>query len=116
MEQLVAKLPGLFFVGLTEADSGALIRSSTPGNRLSADDIALCHAEIVQLKQLALKNVDPTLAPEDLSEILITMSDQLHIVRLVRQGRLLLSIVLDTSLASLPRARMALNAAANTIG
>lgn len=116
LEQLVAKLPGLLFAGLTEVETGTLIRGRTPSDLLPAAAVARHHAELVRLKHLALKQAAPATMPEDLREILVTISDQLHLLRLVRQGQLLLSIVLDPHQVSLPIARMALNSAANVIG
>ncbi len=116
LEQLVVKLPGLLFAGLTEIETGVAVRGRTPSDILPAAPIARFHAELVRLERLALKHAAKGTAPEELREILVTISDQLHLLRVVRDGQLLLSIVLDPRLSSLPTARVALQAAANTIG
>ncbi|MFD1467502.1 hypothetical protein ACFQ48_04630 [Hymenobacter caeli] len=114
LEQLVAELPGLFFAGLTQVETGTAIQGRTPGDVLPAAPVARYHADVVRLERQALKAAQGA-PPEVLREVLITMSDQLHLLRLVRNGELLLSIVLNPSLASLSLARIALQAAANTI-
>ena len=116
LEQLVARLPGLLFAGLTEVESGTAVRARTPGDLLAAGPLARYHAELIRLKRLALRQVAQGATPEVLREVLVTMSGQLHLLRLVRDGELLLSIVLDPRQISLPTARMALQTAANLIG
>lgn len=115
LEQLVAKLPGLLFAGLTEVETGTAVRGRTPGDLLPAAGVARYHADLIRLERQALKAAQGATA-EVLREILVTMSDQLHLLRVVRDGEMLLSIVLDPRLTALPTARMALQAAANIIG
>jgi|GEM_PF-6592216 len=113
LEQLVAELPGLLFTGLTAVETGEAVPGLTLSTQLPPA-VAHYHADMIRLERLALHAAQGT-AAEVLREMLITMSDQLHLLCLVRQGDLLLSLVLDANLASLSVARVALLAAAETI-
>ena len=95
-------------MGVTECATGELVAGHAPGGFVPAAQAARYHAELVRFQQQVLVQGEQ----QTPGEFSLTITTQWHLVRVVDQGRRLLSLIVDTRSVGLGQARAALNRAA----
>lgn len=103
VEQLRSELPHLLAVAVVDVASGVSLTAYTSSAALDLPTVAKFQAGLVQRKQEALAALD--LPGEQLEDILITLSSQLHLLRLTSTGERLISLVVDARTTNLALAR-----------
>ena len=82
---IVGDLPDLLAVSVMDLKAGTLVATYHIGGKLNPAKAAAANAEVIRQKQLALHALG--LADEAIEDILITLSTQWHILRLLPDGR-----------------------------
>lgn len=101
--QLRAELPQLLAVAVVDVASGASLAAHSASAALDLPTAARFQAGLVQRKHAALAALN--LPDEQLEDILITLSSQLHLLRLTSTGERLISLVVDARTTNLALAR-----------
>lgn len=103
VEQLRLELPQLLAVAVVDVASGTSLAAHTSSPALDLLTAAKFQAGLVQRKHEALAALD--LPGEQLEDIMITLSSQLHLLRLSNTGARLISLVVDARTTNLALAR-----------
>lgn len=103
VEQLRAELPHLLAVAVIEVATGTSLAAHSVLPEQDWRAAARFQARLVQGKQEALAAL--ALPDEQLEDILITLSSQLHLLRLTSTGEQLISLVVDANTTNLALAR-----------
>ncbi|MCA8833401.1 hypothetical protein [Hymenobacter pini] len=103
VEQLRAELPHLLAVAVVEVATGTSLAAYSVLPEQDWRAAAGFQARLVQGKQEALAAL--ALPNEQLEDILITLSSQLHLLRLTSTGEQLISLVVDANTTNLALAR-----------
>ncbi|AHJ99470.1 hypothetical protein [Hymenobacter swuensis] len=103
VEQLRNELPQLLAVAVVDVASGTSLAAHTSSPTLDLLTAAKFQAGLVQRKHEALAALN--LPDEQLEDIMITLSSQLHLLRLSSTGERLISLVVDAQTTNLALAR-----------
>lgn len=99
VQNILNDLPGLLAVAVVDISSGMSLASHTNSN-INPDTAAAYNTEVVKQKQKAIGALK--LQDEAIDDILITLSNQLHLLKLVNGGKKFIYLVVnprDTNLA-----------------
>lgn len=108
VEQVRAELPELLAVAVVEVASGASVAAYSATPAINPDTAASFNARVVQLKRQAIAALQ--LEGEQLNDILITLTSQLHLLQLTPDGRRFIYLVMPAQNTSLGIAREVLRA------
>ncbi|HEX8425739.1 hypothetical protein [Hymenobacter sp.] len=100
VQDVITDLPGLTAVAVVDATSGMSLASHTNSPNLNPDTAAAYNTEVVKQKQKAMAALK--LTGEKIEDILISLSSQLHLIRLNDAGTKFIYLVVnsrDTNLA-----------------
>ena len=106
LEGLLRELPDLVAVAVVQTDTGATLAKHTTTDSLNPETAAAYNAEVVKQKQKALAALH--LPGETIDDILISLSTQLHLIKLTPDGSKFIYLVANAQHTSLAMAREAL--------
>lgn len=110
---IATELPTLRAVAVVEAASGATLAAYSSTTSLHLETAAAYSAEVVKQKQKALAALQ--LTDEKIEDILMTLSTQLHLIKLSADGRKLIYLVVDAHDTNLAVAREVLCSSVATL-
>lgn len=99
VQNIINDLPGLMAVAIVDVSSGMSLASHS-NSGINPDTAAAYNTEVVKQKQKAMAALK--LQGETMEDILITLTTQLHLIRLVNDGKKFIYLVVssrDTNLA-----------------
>jgi len=99
VQHILHDLPGLLAVAVVDISSGMSLASHSNSN-INPDTAAAYNTEVVKQKQKAISALK--LQGESLDDVLITLTNQLHLLKLVNDGKKFIYLVVnprDTNLA-----------------
>ena len=99
VQNILNDLPGLLAVAVVDISSGMSLASHT-NSSINPDTAAAYNTEVVKQKQKAISAIK--LQGEGIDDILITLTNQLHLLKLVNDGKKFIYLVVnprDTNLA-----------------
>lgn len=100
VQNIIDSLPQLVAVAIVDAQSGMTLASHTNNPNLNPETAAAYNTEVVKQKQKAMSALK--LAGETIDDILITLTNQLHLINLLDGGKKFIYLVVnqrDTNLA-----------------
>lgn len=113
VEQVRAELPELLAVAVVDVASGASLAAHSGTATFNPATAASFNAEVVKLKLKAMAALQ--LAGEQLDDILITLSSQLHLLQLSPDGRRFIYLVVARQSTNLGIARAVLQGQINQL-
>jgi len=99
VQNIINDLPGLLAVAVVDISSGMSLASHS-NSSINPDTAAAYNTEVVKQKQKAIQALK--LQGETIDDILITLNSQLHLLKLVNDGKKFVYLVVnsrDTNLA-----------------
>ena len=99
VQNILNDLPGLMAIAVVDISSGMSLASHT-NSGINPDTAAAYNTEVVKQKQKAMAALK--LQGETMDDILITLTNQLHLIKLVGDGKKFIYLVVnsrDTNLA-----------------
>ena len=99
VQHILNDLPGLLAVAVVDISSGMSLASHS-NSSINPDTAAAYNTEVVKQKQKAISALK--LQGESLDDVLITLTNQLHLLKLVNEGKKFIYLVVnprDTNLA-----------------
>jgi predicted regulator of Ras-like GTPase activity (Roadblock/LC7/MglB family) len=99
VQNIINDLPGLLAVAVVDISSGMSLASHT-NSSINPDTAAAYNTEVVKQKQKAIGALK--LQGEVIDDVLITLTNQLHLLKLVNDGKKFIYLVVnprDTNLA-----------------
>ncbi|OUJ75937.1 hypothetical protein [Hymenobacter crusticola] len=100
IQEIINALPGLMAVAVVDAQSGMALASHSNSPSLNPETAAAYNTEVVKQKQKAMAALK--LTDEKIEDILMTLSHQLHLIKLSEDGKKFIYLVVnsrDTNLA-----------------
>ena len=100
VQNIITDLPGLMAVAVVDATSGMALASHSNSPGLNPDTAAAYNTEVVKQKQKAMAALK--LNGEKIEDILISLSNQAHLIKLSDNGSKFIYLVVnsrDTNLA-----------------
>ncbi|SNC76209.1 hypothetical protein SAMN06265337_3269 [Hymenobacter gelipurpurascens] len=100
VQEILNDLPGLMAVAVVDVTSGMSLASHTNVPSINPDTAAAYNTEVVKQKQKAMSALK--LQGESIDDILITLSNQIHLLKLTEAGNKFIYLVVnsrDTNLA-----------------
>lgn len=100
VQEILNDLPGLMAVAVVDVTSGMSLASHTNVPSINPDTAAAYNTEVVKQKQKAMTALK--LQGESIEDILITLSNQIHLLKLTEAGNKFIYLVVnsrDTNLA-----------------
>ena len=100
VQNIINDLPQLVAVAIVEVQSGMCLASHTTSPTLNPETAAAYNTEVVKQKQKAMAALK--LTDEKIDDILITLTNQLHLIKLFDEGKKFIYLVVnkrDTNLA-----------------
>jgi hypothetical protein len=112
VQQVLAELPELMAVAVVDVASGISLASHS-NSIINPDTAATFNAEVVKLKQKAMAALQ--LDDEHLDDILVTLSNQLHLLKLASNGRKFIYLAVQAHTTNLAMAREVLRVQAEQL-
>ncbi len=84
VQNIMDELPSLIAVAIVDTNTGMTLASHSNNPAINPDSAAAYNAEVVKQKQKAMSALK--LTGENLDDILITMSNQIHLIKLIGNG------------------------------
>ncbi|WP_046243644.1 hypothetical protein [Hymenobacter terrenus] len=100
VQNIINSLPGLLAVAVVDVTSGMALASHSNSPNLNPETAAAYNTEVVKQKQKAISALK--LQGERIDDILITLSNQLHLLNLSEDGKKFIYLAVnsrDTNLA-----------------
>ncbi|GAB3660433.1 hypothetical protein GCM10027594_30830 [Hymenobacter agri] len=98
VQEVLNDLPGLLAVAVVDINSGMALASHSNSPSLNPETAAAYNTEVVKQKQKAMSALK--LTGENIEDILITLSNQLHLIKLAGTKFIYLAVnARDTNLA-----------------
>lgn len=99
VQEIINDLPGLVAVAVVDTTSGMSLASHTNSPSINPDTAAAYNTEVVKQKQKAMAALK--LTGETIDDILITLSNQIHLLKLTDNNKFIYLVVnsRDTNLA-----------------
>ena len=100
VQNIIDDLPQLIAVAIVEVSSGMCLASHSNSPTLNPETAAAYNTEVVKQKQKAMSALK--LTGEKIDDILITLTNQLHLINLLDDGKKFIYLVVnqrDTNLA-----------------
>lgn len=108
VKDVLAALPELLAVAVIDVERGQALASYSSVRELNPAKAAPYNAEVVRQKRRALEALQ--LPNEKIEDILITMREQLHLLRVTHDGRQILYLAVHSQDTNLAIARSVLHA------
>ena len=113
VEAIINDLPSLVAVAIVDVNSGMALASHSNSPTLNPETAAAYNTEVVKQKQKAMSALK--LTGEKLEDILITLSNQLHLIRLNSEGNKFMYLVVNSRETNLAIAREVLRGHADDL-
>lgn len=99
VQDILDELPGLLAVAIVDTNSGMSLASHSNAAGINPDTAAAYNTEVVKQKQKAMAALK--LTDEKIEDILITLSNQIHLLKLTNTNKFIYLVVnaRDTNLA-----------------
>jgi hypothetical protein len=107
VQNILNDLPGLMAIAVVDISSGMSLASHT-NSGINPDTAAAYNTEVVKQKQKAMAALK--LQGETMDDILITLTNQLHLIKLVGEGKKFIYLVVNSRETNLAIAREVLRA------
>jgi predicted regulator of Ras-like GTPase activity (Roadblock/LC7/MglB family) len=107
VQNVLNDLPGLMAIAVVDISSGMSLASHT-NSSINPDTAAAYNTEVVKQKQKAMAALK--LQGETMDDILITLTTQLHLIKLVGDGKKFIYLVVNSRETNLAIAREVLRA------
>jgi predicted regulator of Ras-like GTPase activity (Roadblock/LC7/MglB family) len=107
VQNILNDLPGLMAIAIVDISSGMSLASHT-NSSINPDTAAAYNTEVVKQKQKAMAALK--LQGETMDDILITLTTQLHLIKLVGEGKKFIYLVVNSRETNLAIAREVLRA------
>jgi hypothetical protein len=107
VQNILNDLPGLMAIAVVDISSGMSLASHT-NSGINPDTAAAYNTEVVKQKQKAMAALK--LQGETMDDILITLTNQLHLIKLVGDGKKFIYLVVNSRETNLAIAREVLRA------
>ncbi|WP_199907825.1 hypothetical protein, partial [Klebsiella aerogenes] len=92
VQNILNELPGLMAVAVVDISSGMSLASHT-NSTINPDTAAAYNTEVVKQKQKAISALK--LQGEGIDDVLITLTNQLHLLKLVNDGKKFIYLVVN---------------------
>lgn len=113
VQRVLAQLPELLAVAVVDARSGTSLAAHSNAANIAPETAAAFNAEVVRQKQKALTALN--LIDEHIEDILISLSNQLHLMRLADGGRKFIYLAVSAHTTNLAEAREVLRVQAGQL-
>ncbi|MVN76093.1 hypothetical protein GO988_07130 [Hymenobacter sp. HMF4947] len=113
VQSVLDDLPGLLAVAVVDTSSGMSLASHSNSPTLNPDTAAAYNSQVVKQKQKAISALK--LQDETIQDILITLSNQLHLINLTKDGHKFIYLVVNMHDTNLAIAREVLRLYANQL-
>jgi predicted regulator of Ras-like GTPase activity (Roadblock/LC7/MglB family) len=108
VDAIVSDLPGLMAVAVVDITSGMALASHSNSPSINPETAAAYNTEVVRQKQKAMTALK--LQNETIEDILITLTNQLHLLKLNSEGNKFIYLVVNSREVNLAIAREVLRA------
>ena len=113
IEAIISDLPGLLAVAVVDVTSGMALASHSNSPNINPETAAAYNTEVVKQKQKAMTALK--LQNEIIEDILITLTNQLHLLKLTPNGNKFIYLVVNSRETNLAIAREVLRTHAEEI-
>ena len=113
VEEILNDLPGLLAVAVVDVASGMSLASHSNSPNLNPDTAAAYNTEVIKQKQKAISALK--LSNENIEDVLITLTNQLHLLKLTTGGTKFIYLVVNSRETNLAIAREVLRATAGQL-
>ena len=113
VQSILDALPSLMAVAVVDIQSGMALASHSNAPGLNPDTAAAYNTEVVKQKQKAMTALK--LQGERIDDILISLSNQLHLLNLTEDGKKFIYLVVNSRETNLAIAREVLRATADQL-
>jgi hypothetical protein len=103
VDAIITDLPGLMAVAVVDVTSGMALASHTNSASINPETAAAYNTEVVKQKQKAMSALK--LTNETIEDILITLTNQLHLIKLNAAGNKFIYLVVNSRETNLAIAR-----------
>lgn len=110
---ILTELPGLLAVAVVDVESGTSLASHSNSLAINPATAAVYNAEVVKHKQKAMAALQ--LSDETIEDILITLSSQLHLLKVTEDGGRFIYLAVNAHDTNLGIAREVLRAQAHQL-
>jgi hypothetical protein len=113
VEAIISDLPGLMAVAVVDVTSGMALASHSNSPSINPETAAAYNTEVVRQKQKAMTALK--LTNETIEDILITLTNQLHLLKLTPNGNKFIYLVVNSRETNLAIAREVLRSTADQL-
>jgi hypothetical protein len=113
VQAIINSLPSLLAVAIVDAQSGMALASHSNSPSLNPETAAAYNTEVVKQKQKAMSALK--LSGEKIEDILMTLSNQLHLIKLADEGKKFIYLVVNSRDTNLAIAREVLREGADLL-
>ena len=113
IQDVLNDLPGLVAIAVVDITSGMALASHSNSPTLNPETAAAYNTEVVKQKQKAMSALK--LGNENIEDILITLTNQLHLIKLTNNGSKFIYLVVNSRETNLAIAREVLRATADQL-
>lgn len=113
VDAIIGDLPGLMAVAVVDINSGMALASHSNSPNINPETAAAYNTEVVKQKQKAISALK--LTGETIEDILITLSNQLHLIKLNAAGNKFVYLVVNSRDTNLAIAREVLRSHASNL-
>ncbi len=113
VQDVLNDLPGLMAVAVVDVASGMALASHSNSPNINPETAAAYNTEVVRQKQKAMAALK--LTNETIEDILITLTNQLHLLKLTPNGNKFIYLVVNSRETNLAIAREVLRATADQL-
>jgi len=113
VQEIINALPSLMAVAVVDAQSGMALASHSNSPSINPETAAAYNTEVVKQKQKAMAALK--LTDEKTEDILISLSQQLHLIKLANDGKKFIYLVVNSRDTNLAIAREALRECAELL-
>ncbi len=112
VQNIINDLPGLLAVAVVDISSGMSLASHS-NSSINPDTAAAYNTEVVKQKQKAIQALK--LQGETIDDVLITLNNQLHLLKIVNEGKKFIYLVVNSRDTNLAIAREVVRAQADLL-
>ena len=113
VQNIINALPSLVAVAVVDATSGMALASHSNSPNINPETAAAYNTEVVRQKQKAMAALK--LTNETIEDILITLTNQLHLLKLTPNGNKFIYLVVNSRETNLAIAREVLRSTADQL-
>ena len=113
IQDVMNDLPGLVAIAVADITSGMALASHSNSPNINPETAAAYNTEVVKQKQKAMSAL--RLSGENIEDILITLTNQLHLIKLAGNGTKFIYLVVNSRETNLAIAREVLRSSADQL-